>query len=387
MSRERKMIGLVYLDNAATTRVSPEVVSGMIPYFEEVYGNAGSIHCMGRSARKAIDIAREQVSRPIGAKPENIIFTSCGSEANNLALFGVAEQLSKTGNTHIIISNIEHDSVLGCVHDLQYKYGFDVSIARADKNGIVSASEIKSLMREYTGLVSVMAVNNELGTMNPIREIGELCRSREVMFHTDCVQAYCNIPIDVEKDCIDFLSVSGHKFHAPKGVGFLYARNKEFINPILVGGGQEYGLRAGTENTPYIVGLGKAAELASDKVRNRNTYSELIRAFVSEIGNRIDGVHINGTPYSGSKIVNIRFDGVDSETLLLFLDSQGVCVSAGSACAAHSAKPSHVLKAIGLTDMEARSSIRISISDETTKDELNFAAKEICESVNILRGK
>mgnify|MGYP002544361138 len=381
------MIGLVYLDNAATTRVSPEVVSGMIPYFEEVYGNAGSIHCMGRSARKAIDIAREQVSRPIGAKPENIIFTSCGSEANNLALFGVAEQLSKTGNTHIIISNIEHDSVLGCVHDLQYKYGFDVSIARADKNGIVSASEIKSLMREYTGLVSVMAVNNELGTMNPIREIGELCRSREVMFHTDCVQAYCNIPIDVEKDCIDFLSVSGHKFHAPKGVGFLYARNKEFINPILVGGGQEYGLRAGTENTPYIVGLGKAAELASDKVRNRNTYSELIRAFVSEIGNRIDGVHINGTPYSGSKIVNIRFDGVDSETLLLFLDSQGVCVSAGSACAAHSAKPSHVLKAIGLTDMEARSSIRISISDETTKDELNFAAKEICESVNILRGK
>ena len=381
------MIGLVYLDNAATTRVSPEVVSGMIPYFEEVYGNAGSIHCMGRSARKAIDIAREQVSRPIGAKPENIIFTSCGSEANNLALFGVAEQLSKTGNTHIIISNIEHDSVLGCVHDLQYKYGFDVSIARADKNGIVSASEIKSLMREYTGLVSVMAVNNELGTMNPIREIGELCRSREVMFHTECVQAYCNIPIDVEKDCIDFLSVSGHKFHAPKGVGFLYARNKEFINPILVGGGQEYGLRAGTENTPYIVGLGKAAELASDKVRNRNTYSELIRAFVSEIGNRIDGVHINGTPYSGSKIVNIRFDGVDSETLLLFLDSQGVCVSAGSACAAHSAKPSHVLKAIGLTDMEARSSIRISISDETTKDELNFAAKEICESVNILRGK
>ncbi len=381
------MIGLVYLDNAATTRVSPEVVSGMIPYFEEVYGNAGSIHCMGRSARKAIDIAREQVSRPIGAKPENIIFTSCGSEANNLALFGVAEQLSKTGNTHIIISNIEHDSVLGCVHDLQYKYGFDVSIARADKNGIVSASEIKSLMREYTGLVSVMAVNNELGTMNPIREIGELCRSREVMFHTDCVQAYCNIPIDVEKDCIDFLSVSGHKFHAPKGVGFLYARNKEFINPILVGGGQEYGLRAGTENTPYIVGLGKAAELASDKVRNRNTYSELIRAFVSEIGNRIDGVHINGTPYSGSKIVNIRFDGVDSETLLLFLDSQGVCVSAGSACAAHSAKPSHVLKAIGLTDMEAKSSIRISISDETTKDELNFAAKEICESVNILRGK
>ena len=381
------MIVLVYLDNAATTRVSPEVMSGMIPYFEEMYGNAGSIHCMGRSARKAIDIAREQVSRPIGAKPGNIIFTSCGSEANNLALFGVAEQLSKTGNTHIIISNIEHDSVLGCVHDLQYKYGFDVSIARADKNGIVSASKIKSLMREYTGLVSVMAVNNELGTMNPIREIGELCRSRGAMFHTDCVQAYCNIPIDVEKDCIDFLSVSGHKFHAPKGVGFLYARNKEFINPILVGGGQEYGLRAGTENTPYIVGLGKAAELAWNKLKDGNTYAKLIRAFVSEIGDRIDGIHINGTPYSGSKIVNIRFDGVDSETLLLFLDSQGVCVSAGSACAAHSAKPSHVLKAIGLTDMEARSSIRVSISDETTEDELNFAAKEICESVNILRGK
>lgn len=381
------MIVLVYLDNAATTRVSPEVMSGMIPYFEEMYGNAGSIHCMGRSARKAIDIAREQVSRPIGAKPGNIIFTSCGSEANNLALFGVAEQLSKTGNTHIIISNIEHDSVLGCVHDLQYKYGFDVSIARADKNGIVSASKIKSLMREYTGLVSVMAVNNELGTMNPIREIGELCRSRGAMFHTDCVQAYCNIPIDVEKDCIDFLSVSGHKFHAPKGVGFLYARDKEFINPILVGGGQEYGLRAGTENTPYIVGVGKAAELAWNKLIAWNTYDKLIRAFISEIWDRIDGVHINGTPYSGSKIVNIRFDGVDSETLLLFLDSQGVCVSAGSACAAHSAKPSHVLKAIGLTDMEARSSIRVSISDETTEDELNFAAKDICESVNILRGK
>lgn len=377
---------MIYLDNAATTRVSEDVIRTMMPYFDMQYGNAGSTHCMGRVAKKAIEYSREQVAAPINANPKDIIFTSCATEANSLVFFGLVQWLTQTNNTHIIVSNIEHDSVLSCVDILRDKYGFDVSIAKPDHNGIIQPEEVSRLVRDNTGLVSIMTVNNELGTQNPIHEIGELCHKRKILFHTDCVQGYCNVPIDVKTDNIDFLSVSGHKFHAPKGVGFLYAKYKELLSPLLAGGGQESGLRAGTENVPYIVAIGKAAEIAYSKIAKRKQYENMIHNFKSEI-ECIGGVYVNGSPYSGSKIINIRFDGVDGETLLLLLDSQNICVSAGSACSAHSAKPSHVLKSIGLTDLQARSSIRVSISDDTTSEELTAAAKEICESVNILRGK
>lgn len=377
---------MIYLDNAATTKVSKDVLHAMMPYFDEQYGNAGSTHCMGRVAKNAMEKARVQVAAPINAKPEDIIFTSCATEANSLVFFGLVRQLTKTGNTHIIVSSIEHDSVLSCAEALRNRYGFDISVAEPDQDGIIQAKEVSRLVRDNTGLISVMTVNNELGTQNPIHEIGELCREREILFHTDCVQGYCNVPVDVETENIDFLSVSGHKFHAPKGVGFLYAKRKELLLPLLAGGGQEFDLRAGTENVPYIVAIGKAAEIANSKATERFSYENMIRSFRNEI-ECVGGTYVNGAPYPGSKIVNIRFDGIDGETLLLLLDSQNICVSAGSACSAHSAKPSHVLKGIGLTDLQAKSSIRVSISDDTTFEELMIAAKEICKSVNILRGK
>lgn len=378
---------MIYLDNAATTSVHPGVLAAMQPFFSATYGNPGSIHSMGRSAKQAIDTARAQAALPIGANPEHIIFTSGATESNNLALLGSAGWLCKTGKRHVILSNVEHDSVLGCAGVLSSRYGIDVSMAEAGRDGVVRPEEIRRLMRQDTGLVSVMAVNNELGTRNPIREIGALCRENGVLFHTDCVQGYCILPIDVELDCIDFLSVSGHKFHAPKGVGFLYAKRKEVLEPALIGGGQEGGLRAGTENAAGIVGLGKAAELAFSLTKAGVGPHVPMLHFFRRICQNVSGVHLNAEPYPGSRIISLRIDGVDAQTLLLMLDSRGVFVSAGSACAAHSARPSHVLKAIGLSDREAMSSIRVSASDDTTNGELDLAAKEICSAIHILRGE
>lgn len=379
---------VIYLDNAATTKVSQKVLQAMLPYFEYDYGNAGSIHQKGRSAKDGIEAARCQVAKPIGAAPNDIIFTSCGSEANSLVLLGLADHLLSSGKKHIITSNAEHDSVLESFSELHNRYSFDVSIAKVNSEGIVTAEEIEKLIRPDTGLVSVMAVNNELGTKNEIYEIGQICHDNGILFHSDCVQAYCNIPLDVGRDQIDFLSVSGHKFHAPKGVGFLYAKRKEILSPYILGGKQESGLRAGTENVPGIVGIGKAAEIAYLGMQHiKDHCAALIDDFKRVLTSNVPGVHVNGAPYKGGKILNLRFDNMDGETLLLLLDSKGICVSAGSACAAHSAKPSHVLKALGLTDDEARASIRISVSEYNSRDEINLAAKTIIECVNVLKGR
>lgn len=375
---------MIYLDNAATTQVSQRVVNAMLPYFTEMYGNAGSIHTMGADAAKAMQKAREQCAKPINADPEDIIFTSGGSEANTLAIVGLAKHLESIGKTHVLTTPVEHPSVLEAMKYLFYK-GFDVEYLPVGKGGRLDVAELTNRMKMNTGLVSVMAVNNETGNSYDIHKIGAECKRHGILFHTDCVQAYGNMDIDVKKDCVDFLSVSGHKFHAPKGVGFLYAKHKEFLQPIILGGGQERALRSGTENIPSIVGMGEAANAVFENPVSKQQNADKRRLFIDELTKELGEVQINGCPHKGSKTVNLFFDGVDGETLLLLLNSKGICVSAGSACSAHSAVPSHVLTAIGLSDEEARSSIRVSFSIFTTNEEIREAAHIIADSVKKLQ--
>lgn len=377
---------MIYLDNAATTKVSLEVLEAMLPYMTEDYGNPGSIHAAGLSAAKAVVRAREQCAAAINASPEQIIFTSGGSEANNLAIIGIAEYLKKIGKTHIVTTMVEHPSVLNATKYL-FGHGFEVTYCPVDPLGRLRFGELESLIRPNTGLISVMAVNNEIGNYYDFDAIGALCRDRDILFHSDCVQAFGTRHINVDQINIDFLSVSGHKFHAPKGCGFLFARHKTILQPLIHGGEQEFGLRAGTTNVPSIVGLGVAAERAAGSIGRSITAGNLLqRALLTEIG-ELTGVTINGNPKTCGKILNLRFDGVDSETLLLLLSSRGVMVSAGSACSAHSSTPSHVLKAIGLTDDQARNSIRVSFSTDTTVEEVKEAGHIIAESVKVLRGE
>ena len=378
---------MIYLDNAATTMVSDRVMDAMTPYFNCSYGNPGSIHEAGLAAKQAIELAREQVARVINADPKQIIFTSGGTEANNLALVNATEQMLRKGKNHMIVSAMEHPSVIQCVAFLQKHMGIEVSVVYPDKSGQIDFFDVRKLIRENTGLVSVMAVNNELGTKNPIGFIGRMCRVHGILFHTDCVQAYGNVPINVVNDSIDYLSVSAHKFHGPKGVGFLFARKPTNLRPMIHGGGQEHGLRSGTENVPLIVGMGEAADSIDHYIRaDLHTMKELREEFLRLVS-AVGGVAVNGEPYDGSKILNLRFDGVDGQTMVLMLSGRGVCVSAGSACSANENEPSHVLRAIGLTDEQARSSIRVSLSRYTTMEEVVSAAEAVVESVKILRGE
>lgn len=374
---------MIYLDNAATTQVSRRVVDAMLPYFTEMYGNAGSIHTMGTTAAKALQKAREQCAKPLNANPDNIIFTSGGSEANTLAIVGLAEHLKSIGKTHIITTKVEHPSVLEAMKRLFYM-GFEITYLSPDRRGNIDATDVVNAIRKSTGLVSIMAVNNETGNSYDICRIGARCKKQGILFHTDCVQAYGNMHIDVEAYHIDFLTVSGHKFHAQKGVGFLYAKHKEFLRPVILGGGQEFTLRSGTENVPAIVGMGEAAEAAYEALALQDNSGKR-KLFLNELTKELGEVRINGCPYGGSKTINLCFDGVDGETLLLLLNNKGVFVSAGSACSAHSAVPSHVLTAIGLTSDEARSSIRVSFSTHTSNEEICEAARIIADSVKKLQ--
>ena len=376
---------MIYLDNAATTQVSQRVLNAMMPYFTEHYGNPGSIHTIGQQAARAMQKAREQCAKPINADPKDIIFTSGGSEANNLAILGLAKYLQMAVKRHIITLSVEHPSVLMPIKSMFYNYGFDVTYLPLTKDGSLNMEELVKAFRDDTGLVSIMAVNNETGNAYDIGRIGAECRKRGVLFHTDCVQAYGNINIDVQKDNIDFLSVSGHKFHAPKGVGFLYAKRKDLLSPIILGGGQEQTFRSGTENIPSIVGMGEAANAAFEDHSIQKTNAEKRRFFLSELTKELGEVRINGRPHESSKTINLCFDGVDGETLLLLLNSRGIIVSAGSACSAHSAVPSHVLTAMGLSEDEARSSIRVSFSNMTTKENLCNAAHIIADFVKVLQ--
>lgn len=379
---------MIYLDNASTTQVDVNLKELIDRYLYNQYGNAGSIHAFGSEAKRAIEFAREQVAESLGATNENIIFTSSGSEANTLAIVGLANHLNNLHLKHIITTKYEHHSVLNAMKEMEQR-GFKVTYLDVP-NGLVQYEDFLSAVRDDTGLVSIMYVNNELGTKNDIEPIYKFCQERKILFHSDCVQAVGIETIELRKTA-DIISISGHKIHAPKGVGCLCVRHKEFLSNIIFGGQQEFGIRPGTENTAYIVAFGRAmANLSSNKGR----ISEHIDTVSSVFGGKLlqlseeQGFKFKcstSSVHNSSKILSLRFENIDAETLVLMLGERGVCVSAGSACSSHSSVPSHALKAIGLTDEEARSTIRISFSECNTVQEVREAAKIVAECVSLLQ--
>lgn len=384
---------MIYLDAAATTPLDPRALRDMMPYLTSEYGNPGMLYQLGRTTAQAVDKARKQVAEFINASPEQIVFTSGGSEANNLALRGVCDYLKSQGRTHILISAVEHDSVLRAAQALA-KDGFDVEYLPVSSDCVVSAAAVEATIKPQTGLVSVMYVNNETGAVDPIEDIGAICMKRGVLFHTDCVQAAgCHL-IDVVKIGCDLLSISSHKICGPKGVGALYVKDRAKLSPIISGGPeQEFGLRGGTENVPGIVGFGKACEISTASLHEDCIWvSTLKQRFFTALNDALsangeDGIlHVNGpSPVTPGKTLNIRIDGVDGQTLLLMLDGLGVYLSAGSACCSHEIEPSHILTAMGLTKEQARSSIRVSFYRMNTAEEVVKAAGDIAESVRLLK--
>lgn len=379
---------MVYLDNAATTKIHDEVLSKMMPYLTDYYGNAGTIYGIGRKSAEAVADARRKVASFIKANPEQIVFTSGGSESNNTVFAGLRKYLRGIDKRHIIVSSVEHDSVMKAVNAMGGD--FKVSFLPVDEEGVVILSALEREINEHTGLVSVMYVNNETGAENPVAEIGDICKKHGILFHTDCVQAAGCHEIDVDAIKCDFLSISSHKIHGPKGVGALYVRNRDYIKPLINGGAyQEHGLRGGTENVAGIVGFGAACELFEKHLKEFSTYtSSLKQHFYSELqANLKDSsvMHINGgSVVRRGKTLNLRFDGIDGETLLLLLDSKGVCVSSGSACKSLESKPSKVLTEMGISPEEARSSIRVSFSVLNTEEEVKTSADIVAECVYVL---
>ncbi|MBN2790335.1 MAG: cysteine desulfurase [Candidatus Delongbacteria bacterium] len=380
----------IYLDNSATTQVDPEVAKIMTEYMVEKFGNPSSIHFFGQQAKYAMDNAREKVAKVINAGVKEIFFTSGGTESDNWAIRGFVENYIKKNNkAHIVTSRIEHSAVYETCRMLEKKYPqlITVTYLKPDKKGHISPYEVKKALTSDTVIVSIMHVNNEIGAINDIAEIGRICREKCVLFHTDAVQSFTKIPINVKTMNIDLLSASSHKIYGPKGVGLLYVRNKVDILPILFGGKQESGQRNGTENLPGIVGFGKAAEIAMKTYKKdiqrigslRNKLYELISKDVKDI-------ILNSDIEEGYEgILNISFDGVEGESLLLALDMEGVAVSTGSACSAGSVKPSRVLLGIGLMEVDAQSSIRFSIGRNNTMEEIEFAGNAVIKAVERLR--
>ena len=375
----------IYFDNAATTRVRREVLDAMIPYFLEDYGNPASIHSMGKVPRDAMEAARKQIASLIGAKPQEIYFTAGGSESDNWAMKSSVLGPHAKGR-HIIISAIEHHAITETC-DYLAKMGFDITRIPVDSFGRVDPADVEAAIRDDTALISVMTANNEIGTIEPIREIGAIARKHKVLFHTDAVQAYGQIPIDVDRDNIDLLSASGHKLGAPKGIGFLYIRNGVRIDPLIHGGGQERGIRGGTSNVPGIIGFGKAAEIAARDMESRDRTEEklrnhLIERVLTEIPySRLNGDPVNRLPGNA----NFSFDFVEGESLLMSMNMAGVCVSTGSTCASGSLDPSHVLLAIGLRHETAHGSLRFSISSDNTMEEVDHAVDVLKNAVQRLR--
>ncbi|HEY5584896.1 MAG TPA: cysteine desulfurase NifS [Ruminiclostridium sp.] len=376
---------IVYLDHAATTYVKPEVFESMKPYFSEHFGNASSIYSIGRDSKKAVEEAREKVAKAIGAQSREIFFTGSGSEADNWALKCIADANKKKGN-HIITSAIEHPAILGTCKFLEDK-GFEVTYLPVDSEGIISLEQLKEAIKDSTILISIMFANNEIGTIQPIQEIGEIAREKGILFHTDAVQAVGNIPIDVEKMNIDLLSLSGHKFYGPKGIGALYIRKGVKISSFIHGGQQERGKRASTENVPAIVGLAKAIEMATENIDAYNKKLVNLREKTIEgIMAKVPYVRLNG--HSSSRLpgnVNISFQFIEGESLLLMLDMKGVYGSSGSACSSGSLDPSHVLMAIGLSHEIAHGSLRLTFGDENTEEDVDYLLEVIPTIVSKLR--
>jgi cysteine desulfurase len=375
----------IYMDNAATTRVSEPVVQAMLPYLTEVYGNPSSVHSFAREARKGLDQARRQVATALNADPAEIYFTGCGTESDNWAIRGSAYAMKKKGN-HIITSSIEHHAVLHTCMQLE-KEGFKVTYVPVDEYGILDMGALEKAITPETTLITVMAANNEIGAIQPIAEIGALARARGLCFHTDAVQAIGAFPIDVKAMNIDLLSLSGHKFHAPKGVGALYIRKGVKLDHLLQGGAQERNQRAGTENMASIVGLGRAIELATADMLQRNEKIRAMRDRLMEgILANIPETRLNGHATQrlpGNVNVSIRY--IEGEALLLSLDLKGIAASSGSACTSGSLDPSHVLLAIGLPHEIAHGSLRLSLSDENTPEEVERVISELVEIVDRLR--
>ena len=376
---------LIYVDNAATTPISKEVLDAMMPWLTEGYGNASSIYSKGREAGWALKDAREKIAAAFGASPSEIYFTSCGSESDNWAIKGAAAAMAKRGKKHIITSAFEHHAVLHSCEALE-KQGFEVTYVPVHENGVVRVEDIEAAIRPDTGLVTIMYANNEIGTIQPIKEIGALCRERKIWFHTDAVQAVGHVPINVEEQNIDMLSLSGHKIHAQKGVGMLYIRRGISLPNLIDGGGQERGKRAGTENVAAIVGLAKAVEIATANIEERAAKTKVLRDKLIDNILKIERTRLNGDREKrlpGN--VNISLEGIEGESLLLSLDMYGICASSGSACTSGSLDPSHVLLAIGLKHEVAHGSLRISLSDENTEEDVDKILEVLPEIVFRLR--
>ena len=375
----------IYLDNAATTAVKPEVFEAMKPFFTDIYSNPSSVYSFAGKAKKAMEDAREKIAGFLGARSSEIYFTGGGSESDNWAIKGVAEAYQAKGK-HIITSKIEHHAVLHTCQWLE-KHGYEVTYLDVDEDGLVSLEDLENAIREDTILISIMFANNEIGTIEPIEEIGAIAKKHGVLFHTDAVQAFAHVPIDVNEMNIDMLSASGHKFHGPKGIGFMYLRNTVKLGAFIHGGAQERSRRAGTHNVPGIVGMGKAAELAFVAMdENIAKQTEIRDYMISRIEKEIPYVKVNG--HRTKRLpnnVNVCFRFVEGESLLIMLDQKGICASSGSACTSGSLDPSHVLLAIGLPHEIAHGSTRLTLSEETTKEQADFVVDNLKRIVERMR--
>ena len=375
----------IYFDNAATTKLDEEVLEEMIPYLKENYGNASSIYKLGRDSRKAVEDSREKIAKVLNCKPSEIYFTSGGSESDNTALKGIAHANKKKGN-HIITSTIEHPAILETCKSLE-KEEYEISYISVDENGIINLDELKKEIKPTTILISVMFANNEIGTIQPIEEIGKIAKENNIDFHTDAVQAIGSVRIDVEKLNIDSLSLSGHKFYGPKGIGVLYIKKGVKFEKFIDGGHQERNKRAGTENVASIVGIGKAIELAYKNIEEHNKkIKELRDYYINLVKEKIPYIKINGDMerrLPGNSNISFRF--IEGEGLLLNLDLKGICASSGSACTSGSLDPSHVLLAIGLSHEIAHGSLRVTIGKYNTKEEIDYLVESLVEIVNRLR--
>ncbi|GFN36015.1 cysteine desulfurase NifS [Tepidimicrobium xylanilyticum] len=379
------MDNYIYMDNSATTPVKEEVLKEMLPYFTKNYGNPSSIYSLGNQSKNAVEIAREKIAKALNAKPNEIFFTAGGSEADNWALKGVAYANRNKGN-HIITSKIEHHGIL---HTCEYleKQGFQVTYLDVDEYGVVNLKQLEDAITDKTILISIMFANNEIGTIQPIKEIGRIAKEKGIYFHTDAVQAIGHIRIDVNELNIDLLSLAAHKFYGPKGVGALYIRQGVKIDTLISGGAQERNRRAGTENVPGIVGMGKAIELAYENLEEKNARLISLRdRLIKKIFDNIDHVRLNGHPTNrlpGN--VNVCFEFIEGESLLLSLDMEGIAASSGSACTSGSLEPSHVLLAIGLPHEVAHGSLRLSLGEFNTEEEVDYVVEKLTEIVTRLR--
>lgn len=375
----------IYADNAATTKMSDVAVKAMLPYLQEIYANASSVHLLGQRSAAALFSARQQVAQVLNCAPKEVFFTSGGSEADNQALISAAALGKKHGKCHIISTAMEHHAILHTLEALE-EQGFTVTLLRPQANGIVTTAQVAEALTDTTCLVSVMYANNETGAIQPIREIGALCRKRGVLFHTDAVQAAGHLTIDVQRDNIDMLSLSAHKFHGPKGIGLLFANSNIQLTSLIRGGGQERGKRAGTENLPGIIGLAAALKDAQENMQANTAYITGLRDALRNGLDKIDGASFNGSrEHCLPGTVNYSFRGVNGEALLSLLSNEGICCSSGSACSAGSLEPSHVLLALGLNHEMAQSALRFSLCEYNTMDEVQTIITKVTEAVNRLR--